>query len=225
MTAHIKRLTALSVAALVTLGGCAHNTEIPAPRSRTRFGTEAAELTVQASGLIGTGTRKNEPVYEGEFVITSPDMRTTSELLGTFSTKFAAWRKNRSSNIKKASDKINSVVVKPGEVFSYNKTVGPTSRKNGYKLATIFIKGEKYEGYGGGVCQVSSTLYNAAANAGLEIIERHDHSRPVPYVEKGKEAATSYGGIDFKFKNNKPFPIKILSEVEDGTVSVTINAV
>jgi vancomycin resistance protein YoaR len=225
MTAHIKRLTALSVAAWVTLGGCAYNTGTPAPRSRTHIQPEARELTVRASGLIETETRNYEPGYAGDFIITSPQSRSLSQELGTFSTTFAAWRKNRSSNIKKASDKINSVVVKPGEVFSYNKTVGPTSRKNGYKLATIFIKGEKYEGYGGGVCQVSSTLYNAAANAGLEIVERHDHSRPVPYVEKGKEAATSYGGIDFKFKNNKPFPIQILSDVTDGTVSVTIKAV
>jgi vancomycin resistance protein YoaR len=206
MTA-LKKLAALSVAALITLGGCANNSEIPAPRVRTRTVMETMPdwYTKQAAGLIGTGTRK------------------ASGVLGTYSTTFAAWRKNRASNIKLASSSIDSVVVKPGEVFSYNKTVGPTSRKYGYKLATVFIKGEKYEGYGGGVCQVSSTLYNAAANAGLTIIERHDHSRPVPYVEKGKDAATSYGGVDFKFKNNKPFPIRINSTVADGTVSVTIS--
>lgn len=148
----------------------------------------------------------------------------SSEVLGQFDTAFNPKNKSRSSNIARASDAINHHIVQPGETFSYNETVGPTSKKEGYKLGTIFIKGKIYEGYGGGVCQVSSTLYNAAANAGMTIVERHDHSLPVPYIETGRDAATSYGGIDFKFKNNKPYPIMINSHVDNGTISVSINA-
>lgn len=89
-------------------------------------------------------------------------------------------------------------------------------------MARIFIKGKDSKGYGGGVCQTSSTLYNAVLNAGLEVVERHPHSKSVQYVEKDKDAATDYGGIDFKFKNSLNYPIKIVSIVENGTVKISI---
>jgi vancomycin resistance protein YoaR len=149
----------------------------------------------------------------------------SGEALGAFETTFKAKQTNRSHNIARASDSINNQIIQPGETFSYNEAVGPTSKRRGYKKGMIFIRGEKHEGYGGGVCQVSSTLYNAAANAGMTIVERHDHSRPVDYVETGNDAATSYGGVDLKFKNEKPFPVIIKSQVQEGRVSVSINAV
>ena len=145
-----------------------------------------------------------------------------SEQLGTFSTSFKPGEKGRDTNIQLASDSINQSVVHPGEEFSFNRTVGPTTEKNGYKLAMIYVNGKKDEGYGGGVCQVSSTLYNAAANAGMTITERHDHSLPVTYVESGKEAATSYGVKDFKFINKLPHPVTIQSHVADGKITVSI---
>ena len=148
-----------------------------------------------------------------------------SEQLGTFSTKFdPASDEGRATNIKLASDAINQVVVKPGEEFSFNKTVGPTTEKNGYKLSVIYVSGKKDEGYGGGVCQVSSTLFNAANSAGMTIVERHDHSLPVAYVEAGKEAATSYGVKDFRFTNDLGHPVKITSNVTGGTISISVNA-
>ena len=144
--------------------------------------------------------------------------------LGQFSTEFNTKEKNRSHNIRLAATAINRYVVPPGATFSYNYVVGDTNKARGYKKSTIFIKGEKFTSYGGGVCQVSTTLYNAAARAGMTIVERHDHSRPVPYAKAGQEAATSYGGIDFKFTNTLPFPIMITSYVEKGTVSVALHA-
>lgn len=147
-----------------------------------------------------------------------------SQELGTFSTKFDHTSdEGRATNIKLASDAINQSTIQPGEEFSFNNSLGPTTEKNGYKEAVIYVNGEKDKGFGGGVCQVSSTLYNAAANAGMTILERHDHSLPVTYVEKGKEAATSYGVKDFRFKNDLGHPVTISSNVVDGNITVSIN--
>ena len=153
-------------------------------------------------------------------------MPTGSEQLGTFSTKFKAGSdEGRDVNMKLATDAINQTVVQPGEEFSFNKTVGPTTEARGYQLSTIYVNGVKDKGFGGGVCQVSSTLHNAAVNAGMTITERHDHSLPVTYVESGKEAATSYGVLDFKFKNELSCPVIIEGRVADGEIIVSICAV
>jgi vancomycin resistance protein YoaR len=86
----------------------------------------------------------------------------------------------------------------------------------------VFNQGKESKGYGGGVCQVSSTLFNTAEKAGLEIVERHRHSKRVYYVPKGKDAATSYGGVDFKFKNTLAYPIKINARADDEKVTVSV---
>jgi len=135
-------------------------------------------------------------------------------LIGSYETKFGLGAKARNQNIALAAKAIDNTVVYPGETFSYNETVGPTTKANGFKKAQVFKKGKKEYGYGGGVCQVSSTLYNAVDKAGLEVLERHDHSLPVDYVPEGKDAATSYGGIDFKFFNNLDRPVRIDSYVD-----------
>ncbi|MCL2352712.1 MAG: VanW family protein [Firmicutes bacterium] len=138
-------------------------------------------------------------------------------LIGSYETKFGLGAKARNANIALAAKAVDGAVVPPGETFSYNETLGPTTKANGFRRAQIFIKGKKEYGYGGGVCQVSSTLYNAVEEAGLEVIERHSHSLPVDYVPKGKDAATSYGGIDFKFVNSLERPVRIDSYIENGT--------
>jgi len=142
--------------------------------------------------------------------------------LSNHKTEFNAKEEARATNITRASNSINGHIVQPGETFSYNQTVGPTIERRGYKEGTIYVQGEKKKGFGGGVCQVSSTLSVAADEAGMTIIERHDHSLPVSYAKEGEEAATSYGVIDFKFKNEKSFPVTIKSSVEGGTISVSI---
>lgn len=143
-------------------------------------------------------------------------------VMGEFNTKFNENNTPRVTNLKLASEAINSVILQPNEVFSYNAHVGPTTQARGFAKAKIIVDGQEKEGYGGGVCQISSTLYNAAKNAGLEIIERHPHSKEVAYVGKGKDAATSYGGVDLKFKNTLNHPIKIDSYISGNTVYVQI---
>ena len=141
-----------------------------------------------------------------------------------FSTSYKGGHKGRVHNIRHAAATIDGTVLQPGETFSYNNALGPTTKANGYKKARIFVRGKDAEGYGGGVCQVSSTLYNAAEIAGLEIIERHPHSKPVAYVEEGRDAATSYGGIDLRFQNTKDYAIRITAETDAEKVIVRITA-
>jgi len=168
-------------------------------------------------------TQANRAADNNGLDLAAIDVGSVSGQLGTFSTKFDPGEEGRDTNIQLASDSISQAVVQPGEEFSFNKTIGPTTEKNGYKLAMIYVNGKKDEGYGGGVCQVSSTLYNAAVKAGMKITERHDHSLPVTYVEAGKEAATSYGVKDLKFINDLSTPIVIHSSVVNGEITVSIN--
>lgn len=143
------------------------------------------------------------------------------EILADYITKLTA-DINRNNNISLACKAINGIVVYPNKIFSFNQTVGPRTKEKGYKVATIFVNGRKKKGTGGGVCQVSSTLYNAVLNAKLTVVERHPHSLPVAYVPKGKDATVSYDTKDFKFKNNKLFPIKIYAEVYKNELRITI---
>lgn len=142
-----------------------------------------------------------------------------------YTTKFNANNAARKNNITLACKSIDEKIILPGESFSYNDALGPTTKENGYMLAQIFIKGKKTKGYGGGVCQVSSTLYNAVLDAEFEVTERHPHSRKVWYVPKDKDAATAFGSIDFKFVNNKDYPVKINSYIYNNTVTVALEKV
>ncbi|MDP4118164.1 MAG: VanW family protein [Bacillota bacterium] len=144
------------------------------------------------------------------------------EVISTFETPLKNASKTRVNNLKIASDAINGKVIKSGETFSFNDTVGATTKEKGYQKATIFNHGEKEKGYGGGICQISTTLYNAAQGAKMEIVERHEHSVDVDYIEKGKDATVAYGGLDLKFKNTLGYPVKLETAVEANRVLVNI---
>lgn len=143
-------------------------------------------------------------------------------LLASYTTYFDVSNVNRTYNINVAADAIDNIVVKPGEVFSFNKVVGPRSKEAGYKEALVIVEDQFTPGIGGGVCQVSSTLYNAALLAGLEILERHNHSLPVAYVPLGRDATVAYGGYDLKFRNNTKGYIWIRTRVGGGALTVKI---
>lgn len=142
--------------------------------------------------------------------------------LGTFSTKFATNNTARSNNIKLATNKINGMIILPGETFSYNKTVGKRTIEAGFQEAGAYSAGKVVQEVGGGICQVSSTLYNAAVYANLEIVERHNHTFESSYVAPSRDATVSWGGPDFKFKNNRKYPIKIEASSKNGTEVVSI---
>lgn len=145
-----------------------------------------------------------------------------TDLLAEYETKFNEQQLNRSQNIKIATTKINGTVVLPGEIFSYNNTVGYRTETDGFKLAPMYIGGKLVDGIGGGVCQVSSTLYNAVLCANLEVIERKSHQFLPAYIEVGRDATVADGYIDFKFKNTRKYPIKIICSAQNGVVKVKI---
>lgn len=142
--------------------------------------------------------------------------------IGSFTTYFNISEKSRTKNLKLAAQAINNYQIKPGEIFSFNKTVGPRVPEKGYEKAIIFVNKKKVEDYGGGVCQVSTTLYNAVLDAGLPVLERHPHSLPVPYVPLGKDATVNYGTMDFKFKNGGEKNLLIKATVEKNKLTVEL---
>lgn len=143
-------------------------------------------------------------------------------ILATHTTYFDDQASNRTQNIKVAARKIDNTVIKPGEVFSFNQIVGPRTKKRGFKEAIEIVNNKYVTGVGGGVCQVSSTLYNSVLLAGLKIIEREHHSRPVNYVPLGRGATVYYNLIDFKFKNNFSNPLMIMSKVVNDQLTITL---
>ena len=145
-------------------------------------------------------------------------------LLGSFSTNYAA-NANRTTNLKLAAKKINGTVLLPGETFSYNKVVGERTIAAGYKDAKIYVDGEVVDGLGGGICQISTTLFNAALYANLEIVELHNHQFVPSYVGAGRDATVVYGSKDFQFKNNRKYAIKIECSVSGGVANFKIYGV
>ena len=129
----------------------------------------------------------------------------------------------RINNIKLALKSINGTILAPGDEFSFNGTVGQRTAKRGYKKAAAYSSGEVIEEYGGGICQVSTTLFNAAAKSDLEITERHNHSIPVKYVDKGKDATVCWGAQDFRFVNDTEYPVYIIAYLgNDKRVNIEI---
>ena len=143
-------------------------------------------------------------------------------LLGSYSTTFNSSVSGRSSNINIAASKTSDILLMPDEVFSYNDHTGMRTVANGYKNAPVIVQGVVQEGIGGGVCQVSSTLYNSVLYAGLEIVNLKNHSIPSTYVPKGRDATVTDGGIDFVFKNNLKYPVYFKNYVSGNVVTCQI---
>ncbi len=138
------------------------------------------------------------------------------DMLSTYSTRYSTSDRDRTTNLQLAASKINGTVLMPGETFSYNQVVGERTIAAGYKEAPIYVEGEVVDGLGGGICQITSTLYNAVLYANLEIVERSNHQFVPSYVTASRDATVVYGSIDFKFKNNRDYPIKIVCSVSGG---------
>lgn len=172
----------------------------------------------EAKGLLNTDMLNEEkielPVYDTEPKIQSDYYQGIDKVLGDFSTDYSSSIKNRKENIKIASEKFNNMKLNPGDEISFNNIVGEISEATGFKNATVIVGGEYETGIGGGICQVSTTLYNSLILSDLEIVERHNHSRPINYVDLGTDAAVARGYKDLKFKNNTNNPIIILAEAD-----------
>ncbi len=142
--------------------------------------------------------------------------------LGKFSTDYSSSSNDRAYNIKLACEKINGYILAPNEEFSYNDVVGPRTVERGFRIANVYVGNTVQPGIGGGICQVSSTMYNAVVFADLEITARRNHTLPVSYVPMGRDATVSYGSTDFKFKNNTNMPLEIRAIAQNGINTITI---
>jgi vancomycin resistance protein YoaR len=151
-----------------------------------------------------------------------PELYESTCLLYSFTTYFDGENTGRVHNIKLAAERINGSIINAGEVFSFNKTVGERTIKSGFVCAKIIEEGKFVEGVGGGVCQVSTTLYNAAMLSGLEIKEYHPHSLKVGYVPPSRDAMVSGNYCDLKIKNNRLTPIYVRMNVYNGYITCSI---
>ncbi|MBQ2835586.1 MAG: VanW family protein [Clostridia bacterium] len=182
-------------------------------------------------GLIGGGiwwynSTKTEEIpqakndtsnYQSERSYTNINYETTvtkQEVeIASFSTNIYNKDEERQNNITITCQTLSTKEIQPGETFSFCDTVGKATHTKGYEEADIYVDGKKEQGLGGGMCQVSTTLYNAVLQVPeLEVVERHEHSGHVPYIQSGNDAAIAYGTYDFKFKNNTNNVIKIVME-------------
>jgi vancomycin resistance protein YoaR len=149
------------------------------------------------------------------------DMKVTG-LLASYTTYFDTSNVNRTYNVNVAADALDNSLVKSGQVFSFNQVVGPRSEETGYKEALVIEQNKFTPGIGGGVCQVSSTLYNSVLLAGLQIVERSNHSLPVTYVPLGRDATVAYGFYDFRFCNSTGGYLYIKTRAGGGTLTIAI---
>jgi len=188
------------------LTGCSNNSQNE-PSHNTTDSYNTQKLSVSES-IINTPV-PSEPIEEP---------------LSSFSTNILRKDPDRTNNINLACNSLNGYIVKPGETFSFCNILGPATPEDGYKKANAFdADGNTIQAYGGGKCQVSSTLYNAVAQApGLTVLERHDHSAPVYYVELGQDACVNYGTCDFKFRNDNNYDIKLYFSNTEDSVNVSI---
>ena len=148
-------------------------------------------------------------VMEGTLTY-SPDF----VLAGTCTTGFSTSSSNRINNIEVAAGHLNNLVVMPGQEISVSDTIKPRTTANGYKSAGAYLNGRTVPAIGGGICQVSSTVYNAVKNAGLTVLERHPHSMPVHYLPLGLDAAISAGSKDLRFRNDYSAPVILQAYTE-----------
>ena len=184
------------------------------------FDVEVAKKMIEA---------ENKEEYIIQLKITKPKVTIDQigpeafpDQLSTFKTRYDASDKDRTTNLILACKKLDGKVIMPGETFSYNATLGPRSTATGYKNAKVYENGEVVDGIGGGICQISSTLYNAALMADMEIVERRNHQFVTSYVGAGRDATVVYGLTDFKFKNTRKYPIKLKASSTGGIATIAI---
>lgn len=154
--------------------------------------------------------------------VTNDDLKPLTAILGSYTTEFDASNSNRTHNIELASNKINGTLLKPAQVFSFNDVVGERTAEAGYDDAPVILDGKLVPGIGGGICQVSSTLFNSALLSGMNIIERTPHFEPVSYIPVGRDATVAYGFLDFQFRNPYQHNVYVLSVINGNKLTIYI---
>lgn len=187
---------------------------------------EGVDFDVEAAREI---LKEEKEEYIIPLIITKPKITIDQigseafpDRLSTFTTRYDVSDRDRTTNLIIACQKINGKVLLSGETFSYNKTLGARTASAGYKNGKVYEGGEVVDGIGGGICQISSTLYNTALMANLQIVERRSHQFVTSYVPAGRDATVVYGAIDFKFKNTRKYPVKIVASAKNGIATVSM---
>ncbi len=193
-----------------------------------KFDLESARALIESGGNSWSITLE---LTQPEVTLVELKAPTCPDLLAETTTEFSTSNKTRSSNIQNAANRINTYgtftdgyILQPGEIFSFNDTVGERTEANGFSMATVYTTSGTTTDVGGGICQVSSTIFSAVFKADLEIVSRTNHYYIVHYWNtKGEDATVNWGTIDFKFQNSKTYPIKIkLIVTDDGTITCQV---
>ena len=216
----MKKIFPLCVAALL-LAACEPQNPIPSP---TPYIPQESAVATEPPTNISSAEPSAEPSPEPTEMPTPEPTEAPPQkkLIGKASTPLLDKDENRLKNIHRAAEQISGITIDAGETFSFNAIVGERSAETGYEIAPVILYGEKKNDYGGGVCQLATTIFQAAEDAGLKITERHNHQKDIGYAEHGRDAAVNYGSLDMKFVNNTDFPILIALLIGKNTVNAEI---
>ena len=225
---HPQSLSAASIAQAVNVEVTQTTLDLEADPTGGTIRPGTAGVKVEESALnaaIASANRKETVAC----TLTQPDYTVSEykallfrDVLGEHTSDFNPGNVGRTTNVLLATDFCNGVILMPGDIFSYNDTVGPRTYERGFKDATVYVGNSAEDGVGGGICQVSSTIYYATLRADLEIVERYAHSRMVTYVPLGADATVAWGSKDFRFANNTDFPIKVVTSHKTNTLTVQL---
>lgn len=171
---------------------------------------------------LGDTSDTELPLRKAQQRVSDEDLAKISEVVSSFTTRYSEGNANRAANIQNAARRLSGTIVMPGETFSFNKTLGRRTAENGFKLAGVYNNGKHDFDIGGGICQVSGTLYNATLLANLQIVVRSCHTFPVPYLPVGRDATVSYPAPDFAFKNNLKTPVAVAAQAGGGSITFRI---
>ncbi|MCC2504287.1 VanW family protein [Bacillus cereus] len=163
------------------------------------------------------------PIVEKKPVATLSDAQGNGTVIGRYETNLGGSTGGRIENIRLSAASINGVVLAKGDRFSFNSLIGDTTPDKGYQLGKEIVDGKLVDGYGGGVCQTSSTLYNAADQAGLKMVERTTHSKTVGYVPQGRDATIAYPYLDLVFENTNDAPVKLYMGIQGGKLVAEVH--
>jgi vancomycin resistance protein YoaR len=192
-------------------------------KGKPRIILEESELVEKVITASAMGGDVELPLYVTESGYKPEDVDQLGEVVvATFTTRFNSGVVGRSKNIELSAEAINNIIVGTGDIFSFNTTVGPSDAAHGYQKAKEIVNKKLVDGIGGGICQTSSTLFNAVDQLGVSYIEWHHHSLSVGYVPAGRDATVSFGGPDFQFQNTTGAPFIIKSIYKKGTLTIEV---
>lgn len=192
-------------------------------KGKPRVILDEAELVEKVIAASEKGGTVELPLYTTESGYKAEEVNQLGEVVvASYTTYFDSSVTGRSKNIELSAQAIDNVIVGVGDIFSFNTTVGPSDEAHGYQKALEAVNGKLVEGIGGGICQTSSTLFNAVDHLGVDYVEKHHHSVSVGYVPNGRDATVSYGGLDFRFQNTTNVPFLLKAVINGGELTVEV---